>query len=160
MPTPENDPTALVGRALALWGAATGQITTEPEPDDPTPDHLQMLGQYLAEALYETGITGTGLTGDDLGARRRTAMAQGATAEWFTKARAHDQAGPEALAVLAWLVEMVHAALDGVRAAGCDVDDAHEYAVRLQDCVAAAAGVSGVVAAAQQIAADSASREG
>lgn len=155
----------LVGRLFTIWGAARGYYTAVPEHGAPTAEHVRDLGQYLGEALFDTGQTASALA-EGMDQRQRTAMAQGISLEWFNIVRASPE---HALATLAFLTEVLHAAIDGTRASGHDnlddayqyaaklrgcLDDAHRYVIKLQEQLAVSAAASGVVEAALQILAE------
>lgn len=147
---PADPPTTIeaIGRLLGTWSAATGSATAVPQADPTTLGYVRELGHYLGETLRATG-TNTGVVTADMTPTQKMALEQGIVLEWLGAARA-DPA--QALAALAAVARMLHAAIDGVRALGkYDVEDAHEYAADLQGCLAAIAGNSGVVEETVQI---------
>jgi len=122
-----------IQRLISMWRAGVGHYTAETEPGTPALEHARELGQYTGEALYALAATGAELA-SGMDARKRSHLAHGITLEWFTKIRTFpDQ---QTLAALAFAADMLHAALDGVRGSGrIDVDETHELAVKLRDCL-------------------------
>lgn len=137
-----------IGRLLDTWSAATGSGTPVPQADGATLGYVRELGHYLGETLYATGKD-IGALDTGMDPARQMALEQGIIEAWLGMVRR----GPEtALAVLAVVARVLHAAVDGARASGkCDVDDAHRYVSDLQDCLAAIAGGSGVVEEALRV---------
>lgn len=160
MSQPEPDPDEfdlLIKRLISMWQGGVGHYTAKTQPGTPAPDHSREIGHYTGETLYALAATGAELT-SGLDARRRSHLTQGITLEWFNKIRTFpDQ---QTLAALAFAADMLHAAIDGVRGSGrIDLDDAHELAVKLQECMAACAGSTNIVAGLQQMLAEAAGGE-
>jgi hypothetical protein len=151
MPVPATDSNENDGpdwRLISMWSAAVGHYTTEPTPGAPAAEDTRMLGHYFGETLYRLAVNGLELSGP-AGEREQHEFAQGVSMEWFNIVRADPN--QQAMAALAVLAEMLHAAIDGLRMAGADVNDAHDLAVKLEEYLDVCAGRTGLVGDLQQM---------
>jgi hypothetical protein len=122
----------------------------------PAAEDTRELGHYFGETLYRVALNGLELTGP-AGKREQHEFAQGVSMEWFDIVRTDpDQ---QTMAALALLAEMLHAAIDGLRMAGKDVNHAHELAVKLEEYLDACAGRTGLVTDLRQMLIESAGTE-
>lgn len=135
-------------RLVSMWNAAVGHYTAEPTPGAPAAEDTRMLGHYFGETLYRLAVNGLELSGP-AGEREQYEFSQGVSMEWFDIVRTNpDQ---QAMAAIAMLAEMLHAALDGLRLTGADVNHAHDLAVKLEEYLDACAGRTGLVTDLRQM---------
>lgn len=155
MSQPEAGTDDPIQRLISMWHAGVGHAETE--PGTPGIEQPREIGQYTGETLYALATTGAELT-SGLDARKRSHLAHGITLEWFDKFRTVPDR--QTLGALAFAADMLHAAIDGVRGSGrIDLDDAHELVIKLQECLAACAGSTDIVAGLQQMLAEAAGGE-
>lgn len=146
---PSQDAVAAhIRRLLDIWSTATGQGTPAPQSNPTTIGYVRELGEYLGEAIYQIGKSAGGAA-ENMRPEQQVALEQGIIREWLSVVRSHPD---EAMAVLAVLARILRAAIDGARASDRGfIEDAHEYAAKLEACLAANAGASGVVEEALRI---------
>lgn len=140
-----------IERLISMWSAGMGHYTAESQPGTPTAEHARELGRYMGETLYRLATTSAELA-DPMATRKRSELSQGIMLEWWansTRNHSHERS----LAALVLLAEMLHAAIDGMRGAGCDdLRGAHDLAVRLQEYLALVAGKStGIIEGLRQM---------
>lgn len=146
-----NEPDEDALRLLTIWGAGQGLFTVTAQEGMPAGEQVRELGQYLGEALFDLADTGKAVAGSN-DRRQRMSLLHGVTTEWFTTMRTRPT--KEVLQTLAFLAEILHAAIEGAVASGCYLDDVHQYVAKLQDSLASAAGDSGIVDELRQMLAE------
>lgn len=152
--TDEHDDPAW--RLVSTWDAAMGQHTIERAEGAPTGENTRMIGHYFGETLYRLALNGLELAGP-AAEREQHEFAQGVSMEWFNIVRTDPN--QQTMTALAMLAEMLHAAIDGLRMAGKDVNHAHELAVKLEEYLDACAGRTGLVTDLRQMLIESAGTE-
>lgn len=144
-----TEPDDLIERLISMWSAGMGHCSATSHPGTPTTEHARELGHYMGETLYRLGTTSADIA-SPMTARKQGELSQGAMLEWFNATRNYPH--QQTLAALAVLAELLHAAIEGVQGAGCDdLRDAHDLAVKLQECLASCAGSSGIVEGLRQM---------
>ena len=148
-----EDATALTMRVFSILASAKGDYCATPNGPLPGPDRPHELGEFIGEGFFHTADIVARLAAG-MGRSEQDDLMHGIVMEWFQGAR--NETGNGAMAALAFLARLLHAAVHGVMIAHRDRDlaDAHHLAEQLQECLVLCAGISGVAGEAMRFLAE------